>query len=248
MPTLKLVFCLFLALSPAVAADPDFGWKLDRGYKYLWMKDKEKIGETVFRFSRKEGRAGDPGYYQLTSRRKMESEGRIQDSSGTLLFALDGTPSSYHEETSFRLSSEKTFSAFQEVWIRFGDGRVTTTFINNRKKDSASKKEFAVDKDTFLFSTLCQEQWNLFTRKLDNGGPASLKTFYPEFGQVMKIDFRPEVTSSPLKIGKREIPVTRYSFEAKKWKWTGTIWVDSRGRMIQYASGRLKIVLAGTID
>lgn len=248
MPTLKTAFILLLVLSPASAADSDFGWKLDRGYKYLWVRDKEKIGETVFRFTRKEGIAGNPDYYQLASRKKMDSEGRIEDSSGTLLFSLDGTPLSYHEETGIRLSSQKAFTALRETRIRFENGRVNSTITNNGEKDNASKKEIAVDKDTFLFSTLRQEQWNLFTGKLDNKKPVSLKIFYPEFGEVMKIEFRPEVESAPLRIGEREIPVSRFAFEAKKWKWKGTIWVDSKGRMLQYTSGPLKIVLTGKID
>ena len=70
MTPLKPLFIL-LALSPALAADPGFGWKLDRGYKYLWINNGEKVGVTVFRFSRKEGAAGAPEYYQLASRRKM---------------------------------------------------------------------------------------------------------------------------------------------------------------------------------
>ena len=247
MSPLKPLFIL-LALSPSLAADPGFGWKFDRGYKYLWITKGEKIGETVFRFSRKEGAAGAPEYYQLVSRRKMESSGRIQDSSTTMIFAKDGSPSSYQEETRIRLSSEKKFSSLQDVTIRFDNGKVTTTFVNNGNKEGASKKETTVGKDTFLFSTLCQEQWNLFTRKLDSKGPTSLETFYPEFGVVMKIDFRPEVASAPLKIGNKEIPVTRFSFEAKKWKWTGNIWVDSRGRMLKYTSGPLTIVLTGKID
>ena len=247
MSPLKPLFIL-LALSPSLAADPGFGWKFDRGYKYLWITKGEKVGETVFRFSRKEGAAGAPEYYQLVSRRKMESSGRIQDSSTTMIFAKDGSPSSYQEETRIRLSSEKKFASLQEVTIRFDKGKATTTFVNNGNKEGASKKETTVGKDTFLFSTLCQEQWNLFTRKLDSKDPTSLETFYPEFGVVMKIDFRPEVASAPLKIGNKEIPVTRFSFEAKKWKWTGNIWVDSRGRMLKYTSGPLTIVLTGKID
>ena len=247
MNLLKSLFVL-LALGPALAADPEFGWKFDRGYKYLWIAKGEKIGETVFRFSRKEGAAGVPAYYQLASRRKMESAGRIQDSSTTMVFAKDGSPSSYHEETRFRLSSAKKFASLQEIKIRFEKGKVTTTFVNNGNQEGASKKELAVGKETFLFSTLCQEQWNLFTRKLDSKSPTSLETFYPEFGEVMKIEFRPEVASAPLKIGEKEFPVTRFSFEAKKWNWTGKIWVDSKGRMLQYTSGPLKIVLTGKID
>ena len=58
MTTPKMLTGLLLALSVAPLPTFDFGWKLDRSYKYLWLKDKEKIGETVFRFSRKEGVAG----------------------------------------------------------------------------------------------------------------------------------------------------------------------------------------------
>ena len=140
------------------------------------------------------------------------------------------------------------FKAFQEASIQFTDGLATTIYTNNRKKEQASKTELKVDKDIFLFSTLCQEQWNLFTRKLDAAGPRTIKVFYPEFSDVLKIDFKPEVQSAPFTIGDRKIPVIRFSFEVKKWKWQGSIWVDEKGRMLQYASGPLKIVLTGKID
>ncbi len=247
MPPLKPLFIL-LALSPALAADPGFGWKLDRGYKYLLIENGEKIGETVFRFTRKEGAAGAPEYYQLASRMKKESGGHIFDSSATTVFAKDGSPTSYHEEIRARQGSDKKFDHLQEVRIRFDNGKVTTTFVNNGNKIGASKNELAVSKDTFLFSSLRQEQWNLFTGKLDSKGPTSLEIYSMEVSKVVKIEFRPEVTSAPLKIGKKEIPVTRFSFEAKKWKWTGNIWVDSRGRMLKYTSGPLTIALTGKID
>lgn len=244
----KTLLCLLLTLSATSLPAFEFGWKLDRGYKYLWLKDKEKIGETVFRFSRKEGVAGGSEYYQLASQRKMEAEGKIQDSVGTLLFSKDGAPATYTEKTSFRFASDKSFSAYQEASIQFNRDLVTTIYTNNRKKGQESRKELKIGKDTFLFSTLCQEQWNLFTGKLDTTGPGTIKVLYPEFSEVLKIDFKPEVQSAPLTIGDRKIPVTRFSFEAKKWKWQGSIWVDAKGRMIQYASGPLKVVLTGKID
>ena len=242
MTTPKMLTGLLLALSVAPLPTFDFGWKLDRSYKYLWLKDKEKIGETVFRFSRKEGVAGGDEYYQLSIRRKMEGEGELQDSVGTLLFSGDGAPLSYQEETSIRHAGG---IGLQEASIQFPAGRATTTYISNRKKKQGSKKEIPVDKGTFLFSTLCQEQWNLFTGKLDRTRPKSIKILYPEFGKVIEIDFSPEVQSAPLTIGGNKIPVTRFSFKVKKGSWQGNIWIDAKGRMLQYASGPLKIVLVG---
>ena len=242
------LLCLLLVLSTVPLPAFELGWKLDRGYKYLWLKDKEKIGETVFRFSRKDGPSLTGEYYQLAIRRKMEAKGKIQDSVGTLLFSKDGSPVTYTEKTNFRFASDKTFKAFQEVSIQFTDGLATTIYTNNRKKEQASRTELKVDKDIFLFSTLCQEQWNLFTRQLDAAGPRTIKVLYPEFSDVLKIDFKPEVQSAPLTIGDRKIPVTRFSFEAKKWKWQGSIWIDEKGRMLQYVSGPLKIILTGKID
>ena len=248
MTTAKTLIVLLLALAATPLPAFDFGWKLDRSYKYLWLENKEKIGETVFRFSRKEGIAGADDYYQLTIRRKIETKGSRKDSVGTLLFAEDGSSSLYKEETNFAVASKKKLGAFQEVSIQFHDDRATTTYIHNRNKKKASKNEVPVEKGTFLFSTLCQEQWNLFTGKLDRTGPRSIKVLYPELNTIIKIDFSPEVQSTPLTIGDKKIPVTRFSFEAKKWKWRGSIWVDAKGRMLQYASGSLKIVLTGKID
>jgi len=249
MANKKILFGLLLVLVAGPLQAFEFGWKLDRSYKYLWLLNKKKIGETVFRFSRKEGIAGGEEYYQLAIRRKKTQEGKIEDSVGTLLFTKNGYPTTYSEKTNFRFASNKTFASLQEASIRFANGQVTTSYTSNRKKGEETRKTLRVGKDTYLFFHSCQEQWNLFTTRLDATGPRTFKLFYPEFGEVLNIVFKPEVQSAPFTIGDRKIPVTRFSFAAKKYSnWKGSIWVDEKGRMLQYASGPLKIVLTEKND
>ncbi len=46
-----------------------------------------------------------------------------------------------------------------------------------------------------------------------------------------------------LDIGDRHLNTTRYDFRVKQWKWSGSIWIDARGRMLRYKSADLSLQL-----
>jgi hypothetical protein len=226
----------------SASARSEFPWKLDRAHKYLWISKGEKIGETTFQFRRERGPDGPE--YVVSTRRRIESGGRSQESEGSLRFRPDGRPLSFQEETEFTMGAAQAFSGHQEVRIEFEKDRAIATYVNNGRAESASRHEVRLEQPTFLFSTYCQEQWNLFSRGLARPTAAKLAILYPEFGQVLTVEFTPRAGGEMVELGGKKVEATRYAFECKLWKWKGNIWVDGRGRMLRYECDDLRIVLA----
>ncbi len=237
-------------------------WKQNRAYKYLWLDKKTKVGESVFRFTtaKEAGRAR----HRLTFHRKKTQRGHTTSCEGQLWFDERGRPLSYREKSTFAMSSVQPFRGSQELRVQFDAGRVKTRYVNNGKEDTASENEHEVPRGAYLFSSLGLEQWAVFAPALLVPPPAApgrpapaapgqaapaagkrrLQLFYPEFGQVVDIEFQRDSKPAKLRIGEKTVNARRWNFEVAAWKFRGAIWIDARGHLLQYESGPLRLVLA----
>ncbi len=223
-------------------------WKLGTFHKYLWLQKNAKIGETNFRFQRSpRGASGD---YLLLTRRRLEGQGRTQETEGTLRFRTDGRTVSYREETSYQFANARPFKSLQEVRVRFERGKANLSFVNNGRLDQAAKTEveLAKNRKVYLFGTVCNEQWNLFTPYLDHDKTSKVSVLYSEMGKILDLEFTPKKKNAKLQIAGVATEATRFRFTAGAQKWEGEIWVDKKGRLLQFVSGELKIVLTSKPD
>ena len=239
---------IFLTLLPcAVLSWPlslpgaEFPWKLDRPYRFDWFEKKQKTGEIRFQFSKV--READSTLFRLTSRRRIEKHKQGESCSGELYFQQNSIPVRYSEELTFTQLGR--VSGSQEVKIRFTGRRVECTHINNGKVEKATRHRLEVEPETFLFGTYALEHWTVFALKLKERRKHTLKLFYPQFAKVGTVTFVPEKKDVILEIGGKKVPVRRYRFEDKSMKFRGSVWIDEMGRLLQYTSGILKLVLKG---
>jgi hypothetical protein len=228
----------------AAAAPATLPWKPDRTYKYLWFQEKQKIGATLLRFAKLPGES--PPTYQLSLERRLEYEGRSSTTRGELIFRPDGTPIKYREDTD--LTTPPNLRGLQNLEVKFTGTKVTTTYINNKRQANASHSEKEVPPETYLFATHALEQWAVFAPRLGGTEESSLNLFDPQLQSVLKVTFTPEKTPQSIVSGGEKVAATMYRFRSESWKYTGSIWIDKEGRLVQYESGTLRMVLGGPGD
>ena len=242
--------------SPSTSPSPStLPWKLGRSYKYVWLRKKEKIGETTFRWRRDTrdgaqrpdapGDAGNHAGYVLSSRRRLETDGKVEESEGTLRLLANGRPLVFREETSYRMAATGNFRGRQELKVSFQSAKATVSYVTNRNFEDPSSHSVPLAKKgpTYLFSTYGIEQWNLFTLDLARAKTTTIEVVYPEFARRLRLELEPARGTERLDIGDRHLNTTRYDFRVKQWKWSGSIWIDARGRMLRYKSADLSLQL-----
>ena len=246
MPQASVLFLTLLATLLATALAPpspgnELPWKLDRSYKYLWFHKEQKVGESLLKFKKVEG--VKDMRYDLTSHRSYQRGGNRQAVESKLTFKADGTPVYYEEQC--RLSSILSqYRALQEVRVSFKGTTVTTTYVNNQNSDKAIRTERKVPSGTFLFATHALEQWAVFTMALKGSRQKTLNVFYPDSGNVLRVEFKQEAETEPLRVGTKEVKASCYRFDCKDAGYQGKVWLDLEGRLLRYESGPLRFSLA----
>ena len=238
-----LILPSILLLSGLVIAS-EFPWKLDRMYRLAWFQNRQKTGESRFSFTRLEEVSGSS--YLLKSHRRLERDGQGQESTSELYFQKNGRPIRYTEET--RFTALGRVKGRQEVRIRVTGDRLLATHVNNGKEEKAARHTVKVTAETFLYATHALEQWTVFAVKLKERKKQTLKIYYSEFARVLSITFTPQRGDEILEIGGKKLSTVRYKFVTKDFRWEGYVWIDTKGRLVQFESGPLKLVLASTVE
>ena len=235
-----LAICVACGFASSPSHALDFPWELGTTYQYDWIEKKRKTGEIAFRFTK----VSEPkGFvYRLSSHRRREDKGASQTSSGELYFKPDSVPLRYHEDCRYTASSN--VSGHQEVSIKFSGEKVTSTVVHNRNEEQRSHNVTKVPTGTFLFATHALDHWTVFSPKLREKKKQTVRVFYSEFGRVLELTFAPQKKAETLVVGDQKLSVVRFRFECKDYLYNGNVWIDKRGRLIQYESGELKLVLS----
>jgi len=257
-PNVTVVAVVLGLLGPALAAAPagaaaaetprSLAFPVDRAHRYLWMRGDAKIGETSFRVRKlRDATAEKPAAdsFELATRRRMESDRKVQESEGTLRFRADGQPLSFREKTSYTVAAEREFRGDQELRIDFTPRTAAITYYQNGKLDRPTEHEVALEGTTFLYGTLGIEHWNLFLKDFRAAAKVRIELLLPEFAKVATVEFTARDAAERVRVGEREVAARRYDFTVTPWTdWKGSVWLDADGRMLQYESGGLRVVLA----
>jgi hypothetical protein len=214
---------------PARGGGRDLPWKPGVEYRYVWIRDGRKAGETRFGLEEHTGASG--AYAVLTATRTYDWEGSSQRARSTTTFLAGGRPLAFDE--TLEVSGLQRLHAQQLTEIRFQDGKAHVKYILNGKEDAPRLLDLDVAADAFLSANQAVEHWAILAPGLrDAGDRRELKLFYPDHAKVLAVVFE-KTGEEKLKVGADEVAATRLRFECAEERLKGALWIDGAGRLLQ---------------
>jgi hypothetical protein len=202
-------------------------WTLGTEYRYVWIQNEKRVGETWFRFERPPG--NKKNRYLVKAKRENESPGFSVQAKASTTVRADGTPIRFEETLNGKALQEKRLS--HETHIYFEGSTAKLRY----KQGGTDQKphDVKVPPGTYIIATNTVEHWALFLAMLPPGfKKREVQLFYPDFAAVLRTTIE-RVRSEKLKIGDDEVEATRYTFLSKHKRLRGVLWLDGSGRLLQ---------------
>jgi len=208
-------------------------WSLGTEYRYVWIQNGKRVGETWFRFKRDSKAAGAPAKrktrYILKAKRENDYPDFSVRAQETTTVRADGTPIRFEETLTGKSLDEKDFN--QETQIHF-EGSTAKLRYKQRGRDQ-KPHDVEIPQGTFIIATDTVEHWALFLSMLPPGfQKREVQLLYPDFAVVMSTTIE-KAGQEKLKIGTDEVESTRYTFLSKRKQLTGVLWLDASRRLLQ---------------
>lgn len=262
LPVTVTLFVLSLLLSTTVRAVPprkmvdntttratpgsEFPWKLDREHRFLWLHQRNKVGETRFvvRLVPYPGRPGER-LVEVRATRSYQREAVAQQATSTTHVSVDGAPEHYEEQltvlhaTSARRSTQKTT-------VERRGSTTRSTFVQNGRAERPSVDERVLEAGTFLCASQAVEHWAIFVANLPKTFERhTVKLYYPDQRRVFNVQLTGKGEET-IRIGKSRVAARRYVFRSAKGELDGSLWIGSDGRLLQvtFPQSQLRVVLA----
>lgn len=237
------------------AARPDPApLELHREHRFIWVLDRRKVGETVVRITQEEAPAGSPSkkIYHSSSRYRYERDGQSQRGEHDTYFDPSWKPLRY--EWHFHWSGIKDYRSRQDSEGHLRGGRLSYTVIQNNDTRNPVMGELEVPADGYLYLSQAIDTWAILSGDLLREPRNYVaKVIYPDFIRVTEVTFSFEkeepfqapgdAPSAREKGDERQANCRVYSFRTREGDHAGKVWIDRRGRMVQYVQGPLKIYL-----
>ena len=227
---------------PARAATAALELPTNTEQRYLWLKGRQKVGETILRFQQVPHK-GEQAYV-LDAVRRYDHEGISQRSRGTTIVNRLGLPLRFEE--SANLSTVQGARTSQKTEIDF-NGETAHVTTQHNGQGSRVERDIATPKQpTYLYANQALEHWVVFTAMFPLAVEEhTIRLLYPDFNRVLEVTFRIDEKES-LAIGNEKIAAQRYSFKSSKGDLKGLVWLDKKGRLLQleFPGASLRLVLA----
>ncbi len=224
-------------------------WKLNRSYHFSWIHQRKKVGESNFQISivddSKEKDSKEKSsrkVYQTTSHYRYEREGSSLNGGHECVYDSTFQPlrfTSFHRHSGV---TERASHQRHEGYVR--GNRLVNVVIHNDDTKNAIQLEMEAPRGAFLLLNQALDNWAiligvLLTKPVD----VKAKIIYPDLLKIYDLQFTFEA-EEVLKLDESRSPLCRrYSFQSKERQFTGKVWVDRKGRMVQHQQGDLRIYL-----
>ena len=239
---LALSLCLGATQAPTSPAPEGFQLPTNTEQRYIWLKGRQKVGETVLRFQRVP--RGGGWAYVLDSVRRYDHEGISQRSQGMTVVSDQGLPLRFEESTS--LNTVQGARTSQKTSIEFNGQKAHVTSQHNGPKGRRVERDIAIpDQPTYLYANQALEHWVVFTAAFPPLAKThTVRLLYPDFDRVLKVTFSAEEKES-LTVGKEKTEAQRFSFKSSDGELTGLLWLDAKGHLLQlkFPAASLRLVL-----
>ena len=223
-----------------------FPWKLGHEHRFLWLRRREKIGETRFlvKLIPFPGRPGER-LVEVRATRNYHRESVVQEATGTTHVSFTGEPEHYEEQLTVLHASTAKRSTQATTFERRG-GTTRVTFVQNGRKNRPSVDERVLAEGTFLCASQAVEHWAIFVSTLPRKfARREVKLYYPDQRKVFTVQLNGKGEES-IKVGKSKVSARRYTFRSAKGELDGNIWIGADGRLLQitFPQTQVRVVLA----
>ncbi len=219
----------FLGQQPP-PSDVFHGWQAERDHRFVWIQDRQKVGETLLRWTPlKSADKSPPTQWKIESRRSYDRPGNSQRATSSTVCDSAGRISTY--EDSVELTANVGKKASQQTTIEIKGEKARVSYRQSGKAEPPM--EASLPDGARLAAAQAIEHWILFLSQWPRESTDQVqKLFYPDFGKVLSVAFK-KVGDEKLRIGSGEITATKLTFDAAKDSLSGAVWLDSASRMVQ---------------
>jgi hypothetical protein len=223
---------------------PAFPLALEREYRYSWVRQRSKVGETRFKLTEVDAPTGSPykRLYRSSSQYRFERQGVSEMGEHDAYFDRSWKPVRFQSHA--RFSGLQKFRSRQDQEGEVKEGRLSFTVTDNEDESVAVRRQMEAPPDGYLFLNEAFDQLAiLMANLLQRPTTYDAKVIYPGLLKVLEIRFLFEKEET-VDLGKGRKPLSRlFSFRSKEGDMVGKVWVDPEGRMLQYEQGDLRIYL-----
>jgi hypothetical protein len=234
MIMLLLLFIGALGQAPPTPAVPDTAmpWSMKVEHRFVWVQSGSKVGETRIHLEEAGGAAAKTAGSMallLKASRTYDRQGMSQQASSTTTARLDGMVLQYQER--LEVSALKGKRAHQETSFEVSGNKLKVTYTRDETRQPTS--EVDLPPGSMVVGNQALEHWLLVAMRLPRDGkPHEVQMYYPDFARVLSVTFR-ERGQEEIKVGSKQCAATRYAFSSKEKDLRGSLWVDSKGRLLQ---------------
>jgi hypothetical protein len=218
----------------------DLVWPVNTEYRYVWVKERQRVGETVFRIDRVPRDGGIA--YVVDSQFRYDREGVSHQARGLTVVSDQGIPLRFEETRT--LSGVAGVVSSQQSRIDFEGDVAKIHSQHNGAAERTITREIKLPAETYLYANQAVEHWAIFASRL----PAKfekhrLDLLYPDFDRVLRVSFRFQEEET-LKLGKHPLKTRRYEFSAEGGELSGRLWMgeDKRLAQIEFPVSSLRVV------
>jgi len=224
-----------------------FPWELNRTYRFTWLKERKKVGESTFKILEEPAPTGSPSkvIYRSVSQYWYKREGTTLEGSFDTRFTASWRPIRYKLRT--LMSGMRNMRALQVQEGEIKDGRLNMTTVHNGDPNTEVRPApLEAPTDAYLFLNQAFDTWAILaTDLLRKPADHDAKVIYPDLNMVYDIHFKFE-REEKIDLGSGEAPLCRfYSFSSKEGQFKGKLRMDGRGRLVQYQQADLILYLEG---
>lgn len=231
---------------PLDAASAAWPWKLGQEFRYIWLKGRQRVGETRLAMVSvpHPGRPREK-IVEIQATRDYDHAGMRQKAFGTTHLKTDGTALRFHERLSASLSSQEGKGALQETRFENREQTAWITYVHNGKEDRPIVRKHDFPNGTFLLGNQAIEHWLMLVAGLPKEFEKhTLAVYYPDHRRTFAVEFKKKKTVRRLKLGGRFVDATLYSFSSPDSVLSGKVWIkDRRLLQLEFKAADLKIVL-----
>jgi hypothetical protein len=213
----------------APRAEKALPWKRGVEYRYVWIREGRKAGET--RFGIEEHSKDSRPYHVITAMRTYDWEGNSQRARSTTTLGEDGAPLAFDE--ALEMSGIQNVRAHQTTEIRLADRKARVKYVLNGKEETPRTLELDMPAGAFLCANQAVEHWAVFASRLPRaGGRQVLQILYPDHSKVLRVAFE-KAGEEKIKLGGDEAAASRFRFDCPEARLAGSVWLDAEGRLLQ---------------
>jgi hypothetical protein len=230
---------------PAAQTPAKFPWDLNRDYRFSWIKDRKKVGETRFRIAEVASPSGSRVQEYLSlSTYWQKSQGSTMEGSHETHFDKSWRPIRYNLHHRYDWVMNYKSAQDQEGELKGGKFYMVTVH-NKDQKNEVRPDPIPVPPEAYLLLQQSFDNYAILAADLLRmPKDYDAQILFPDFLKIYEVHYKYEF-EEPVDLGKKEKnPVCRlYSFKSKEGQFGGKVWVDAGGRMVQYEQGNLRIYL-----